>query len=130
MGKTSFLRVIIDDNTQTELLLKDLAIFFLGTVLILVGSTLIHLTMGCLENLLPIKNQKVFKMIFNCLMVIIAAGISYVSLVEMSAVSMYRFVKVPTNLFTNLCLVEGFIVITVVLIDLYLLENLSETTRS
>ncbi|WP_278551977.1 hypothetical protein [Companilactobacillus farciminis] len=130
MGKTSFLRVIIDGNTQSELLLKDLAIFFLGTVLILVGSTLIHLTMGCLESIFPFKNQKAFKIMFNCFMVAITAGISYLSLIEMSAVSMYRFIKVPTNLFTNLCLVEGFIVIAIVLIDLYLLENLSETTRS
>lgn len=38
--------------------------------------------------------------------------------------------NVSKDLFTNLCLVESFIVIAIMLINLYLLENLSETTRS
>ena len=38
--------------------------------------------------------------------------------------------NVSKDLFTNLCLVGSFIVIAIMLINLYLLENLSETTRS
>lgn len=127
MKSDIFVHFMIYTDMQLELFIEDAVITVLGIVLIWTGSTLVHLIVSCLSDVLAMNNQKFIKIIMNFLILILSVGVIFFTLTQMSIIGMNRYMNIPNNAFLRLCLFDAFGIVMSSVFNVYLLQNYFET---
>lgn len=121
--------LIVVSDMRLELLIKDLAVGILAVLLILTGSTLIHLSMDYFGNFLPMKNQGIIPLAFYVLILTLVGANIYWALTRMSVLGMYRYTGVHNNEFLIVSTIDIVGILISIVVGLYLLKNQAETDR-
>ena len=129
MKKDVIHHLIVISDMQLELLIKELAIGILAVLLILTGSTLIHLSMGYFSNCLPIKNQGIIPLAFYILIVTFGGANIYWTLTRMSVLGMYRYTGMHNNEFLIVSVIDIVGILISIVVGLDLLKNQAGTDR-